>query len=213
MSIELNSLLMRSAELESALSELIGLGASISDPRTLSSRSMCGVSFEHAESVKLLTVAGNFTSAVGLLRLQYETLVRAIWILYAASDEAVSKLQAEFTAESAAKSERLPMLSDMLTHLEGKCPDQVTKQLLEFKEYSWKPLSSFVHGGIHAIARHSRGYPEGPLLQVVKTSNGLSLMAGMLVVILSGDLTQSGRLAKFQMEFLDCLPSLKSAGS
>ena len=113
--------------------------------------------------MKLLTVAGNFTSAVGLLRLQYETLVRAIWILYASSDEAVSKLQAEFTAESAAKSERLPMLSDMLAHLEGKCPDQVTKQLLEFKEYSWKPLSSFVHGGIHAIARHSRGYPRRPL--------------------------------------------------
>jgi len=52
---------------------------------------MCSVAFEHAESVKVLIASGNFTSALGLVRLQYEALVRAMWLLYSASDIAVSR--------------------------------------------------------------------------------------------------------------------------
>ncbi|MFK5953111.1 MAG: hypothetical protein QM498_08635, partial [Desulfobacterium sp.] len=57
----------------------------------------------------------------------------------------------ELNAESARKSQKLPMLSVMLKKLEGQAPQIVLDQLLEFKEYSWKPLSSYIHGGIHAI--------------------------------------------------------------
>ncbi|WP_412034982.1 DUF6988 family protein, partial [Vibrio sp. 1403] len=49
---------------------------------------MCSVSLEHAESLKILLATRNFTSALGLLRLQFESLVRGMWVLYAASDVA-----------------------------------------------------------------------------------------------------------------------------
>lgn len=42
---------------------------------------------------------------------------------------------------------KLPMLSEMLKKLEGKAPQIALDQLLELKQYSWKPLSSYVHGG------------------------------------------------------------------
>ncbi len=61
---------------------------------------MCSVAFEHAESTKILIASGNFTSATGLVRLQFEALVRAMWLLYAASDASVSKLMCELTHES-----------------------------------------------------------------------------------------------------------------
>lgn len=175
-------------------------------------RVLCGVAFEHAESAKLLIVAGNFTSAVSLLRLQYEALVRAMWLLYAASDESVEKLAGELTHEGAKRAEKLPMLSEMLAQLEGKAPKQAIDMLLEFKQYSWKPLSSFVHGGIHAITRHSKGYPIGLLEQALKASNGVSMMLGMLLVILSGDNTQQGKISGIQVEFSDCLPPHKPNG-
>ena len=41
---------------------------------------------------------------------------------------------------------------------------------------------------------------------VLKASNGVSLMVGMLLVILAGDKSQSGIIPKIQMEYLDCLP-------
>jgi len=213
MNIELNSLLVRSLSLESEIKPLLELQQYAPTNRTSATRIMVSVSFEHAESVKMLAVCGNFTSAVCLLRLQYETLVRAIWLLYSATDQAVGKLQAQMTHESAALAERLPMLSGMLTELEGKGPPEVAAQLLEFKEYSWKPLSSYVHGGIHAMTRHSKGYPEQLLIQTIKASNGLSLMAGMLAVILSGQSGQAGRVSKIQLAHVDCLPPLRGAGS
>ncbi|MES9905808.1 MAG: hypothetical protein ABW168_24445 [Sedimenticola sp.] len=161
----------------------------------------------------MLIVSGNFTSAVGLLRLQYEALVRAMWLLYAASDTAVEKLSVELTHDGARKSEKIQMLSEMLSKLEGKAPVEALSMLLEFKQYSWKPLSSFVHGGIHAINRHSKGYPVMLLKQALRASNGVSLMVGMLLVILSGDPAQRGKIPEIQREFADCLPPHRGEGS
>lgn len=171
---------------------------------------MCSIAFEHAESVKILLASGNFTSATGLVRLQYEALVRAVWLLYAASDTNVSKLINDLTANSAHKANQLPMLGEMLAKLEGKAPEQALSMLKEFKEYSWKPLSSFVHGGIHAINRHSKGYPKPLLMQMIKISNGVSIMVGMLLVILHGGGQQTGKISMIQKKYADCLPEQKN---
>lgn len=179
-------------------------------PRKESSRILCIVSFEHSESLKMLIASGNFTSAIGLLRLQYESFTRSLWLFYAASDLAVSKLMTELTAESARKSQKLPMLSEMLKKLEGKAPQVVLDQLLEFREYSWKPLSSYIHGGMHAIQRHSKGYPLQLLTQTIKASNGVSIMAAMFLTIIANDISKKGVFPKIQKEFKDCLPEFKT---
>jgi hypothetical protein len=171
---------------------------------------MCSIAFEHAESAKILISAGNLTSATGLVRLQYEALVRAMWLLYAASDIAVSKLTSELTQESAHRANQLPMLSEMLDKLQGKAPQEPLDMLVEFKKVSWKSLSSFIHGGIHAIHRHSKGYPLQLLEQMVRTSNGVSLMVSMLLVILHGGGEQRGKMPQIQKEFADCLPDTRS---
>tara|TARA_R110001583_G_scaffold124150_4_gene275613 strand:+ start:767 stop:1351 length:585 start_codon:yes stop_codon:yes gene_type:complete len=178
--------------------------------RIMASKVMCSIAFEHAESAKILISAGNLTSATGLVRLQYEALVRAMWLLYAASDTAVSKLTSDLTQETADRANRLPMLSEMLEKLQGKAPKEPVDMLLEFKQYSWKPLSSFIHGGIHAIHRHSKGYPLPLLEQMVRISNGVSVMVGMLLVILHGGGEQRGKMPRIQKEFADCLPDTKS---
>ena len=206
---EVNKLLSKSAELEGQLLKFLTLAPYNESDRILSSRTMCSISFEHSESTKILIASGNYTSAVGLVRLQYEALVRAMWLLYAASEIAVSKLMNELTANSAHEVNKLPMLSEMLVKLEGKAPKEALSMLLEFKDYSWKPLSSFVHGGIHAISRHSKGYPAPLLSQIVKISNGISVMAGMLLVILHGGGNQQGKMPELQRKFADCLPEYR----
>lgn len=207
--MNINGLLKCSAELEGEITALLKLATYAKSERAQSCKIMCSVSCEHAESVKMLIAAGNFTSAIGLVRLQYEAMVRAIWLRYAATDTAISKLMKELTDDSARKANNLPMLSEMIKKLEGKAPKEAMDLLLEFKEYSWKPLSSYVHGGIHAINRHSKGYPLPLLVQVLKTSNGVLIMTGMLLVILSGDISQQGKIPKLQKEFAACLPDFK----
>lgn len=209
MEMKINQLLSRSVELEKKLFQNINTEFLAQSPKNEASRILSIVSFEHAESLKMLLASGNFTSSIGLLRLQYEAFVRALWVFYSASDIAVSKLMSELTAESARKTKKLPMLSEMLKKLEGKAPKIVLDQLLEFKEYSWKPLSSYIHGGIHAIQRHSKGYPAQLLIQTVKASNGVSLMAAMFLIIVANDISKRGLMPIIQREFKDCLPDEK----
>lgn len=49
----------------------------------------CGVSLEHACGVRILIENGYYTSAIPLLRVQYESVVRAVWLLYGATDAEV----------------------------------------------------------------------------------------------------------------------------
>ncbi len=213
MSADLNTLLERSIELEKAISNLIEASYPDTRKRIEAGRILCCVSIEHAQSLKTLIALGNFTSAVGLLRLQYEALVRAMWVTYSATDEWVEKLGSELTMDSAKRADKIPMLSVMLDQLDGKAPVEALKMLHEFREYSWKPLSSFVHGGIHAINRHGNGYPEPLLEQAIRASNGVSVMAGMQMVILSSNPVLKGVIPGIQREYETCLPAAKGGDS
>lgn len=205
----LNALLARSAELHDTLDGFLGLSLTEVGPRFRVSRVMCGISFEHAESIKILIAGGNFTSAAGLMRLQYEAVVRALWVCFAAPESFVEKLSASLSEEAARKASTLPMVGEMLEKLEATAPPDAVGMLNEFREHQWKPLSSFVHGGLHAIHRHDTGYPVELLLQVVKSSNGLLIMAAMTLVILHGGKDQRGRIPAIQREFEDCMPPPK----
>ena len=126
----INRLLARSVELESKIMEFFALSPFDDSERVMASRVMCSIAFEHAESAKVLISTGNLTSATGLVRLQYEALVRAMWLCYAASDIAVSKLASELTQETANKANKTPMLSEMLEKLQGKAPQEAVDMRL-----------------------------------------------------------------------------------
>ena len=183
--------------------QLLRYPASDESDRNRVSKIMCSVSFEHAESVKILLASQNFTSAIGMLRLQFESFVRGMWVLYVASDVALGKLTAELNNESSKRAEKLPGLSMMITKLEDKAPENAVLPILEFKEYSWKPLNSYVHGGLHAIDRHSKGYPLHILEQALKASNGVTGMVGMFASILTGDQLLVDEVSKSYEEYSD----------
>ena len=206
---EIVELLRRSDELSAELGIFIGIRPYDESARIKSSCILCGVSLEHAGGVRVLINSGTFTSALGVLRMQYEALVKAVWAFYAASDNMIGKLQSDLNTGSVNWADNIPSLKELLSELEENIPRQVIGQLLEFKEYSWKPLSSYVHGGIHAITRHGQGYPAEILVQAVKLSNGLQLMAAMMLIILSGDTGNQGKLPGIQQRFSDCCPSFK----
>ena len=105
--------------------------------RITSSRTLCEVSFEHAESARILIATGNFTSALGVLRMQYEALVKAVWVLYAAADGSVAKLQAELKHESANAADKVPPLVEMLGASKARLPR---------RQYGHSSSSKSIHG-------------------------------------------------------------------
>ncbi|MCH4293805.1 hypothetical protein MJ923_05745 [Shewanella sp. 3B26] len=169
----MDKLLSRSAEYEDFVYGLLSYPEAEPSSRTHGAKILCAVAMEHGQSLKILMHSHAFTSALGLLRLQYEALVRAHWLVFAASDTQVEKLLAELTHESAKAGNSIPMVGEMMKAMEGKAPPNALQPLQEFKENSYKALSSYIHGGIHAISRKSKGYPIPLLENVLKNSNQL----------------------------------------
>jgi hypothetical protein len=208
----LAAVLARSDELHETMLALLDDAGFDPSPRCQSSLGMCSVSLEHGLSLRILISARCPTSAVGLMRLQFEALTRAMWLLYAASELEVAKLTAGLTVDSEQAAKNLPTVNAMIDDI-GKCvgstaPAAAHQMLANFKDVQLKALNSFVHGGIHSLRRHSDGFPLSLILDIVRSSNGLSTMAAMALANLSGDESIAKSMSRIQREFADCLPQL-----
>lgn len=200
----MEKLIDRSFEYEKLVKGLMSYPFPSSRPRDQLTRVLCGISLEHGESVKHLVQIKNFTSSVSLIRLQYESFVRSLWFYYVATDHKIEKFSSELTAETSQSNSTMPMISEMLKKMNGKVPQNALDKLLEFREYSWKPLSSYVHSGFHATDRFKKGYPSQLLEQSVKTSNQLTGMVGYFLAIQTGNATIADGFHKTFYEFSDC---------
>jgi hypothetical protein len=162
---------------------------------------------DHWLAVTTLMESGNFASAIALVRLQYESLLRTVWCLHCATDAQIDLLSESLSEESQQAAKRLPTATGMLEAL-AKVPQTVNlcARLDEFRRYAWGPLNSFIHAGVHPLTRQAQGYPVGLLLQITRASNGLGVLIAMQQAILAdrGDL-QNTILGRCNA-FADCLP-------
>lgn len=172
---------------------------------------MCTLAFEHAAGVRTLVSSSCMTSAIALMRLQDESVARAMWLLYVAPDSAVEKITEPLNLNAEQAASNLPSLSQMLAEIQkgvgSRVPARASEMLHSFKAASWRSLNSYVHAGIHALRRQADGYPEHLILDVLRSSNALATMAGMALALLADEATARG-MNRVQIEFADCLPEL-----
>ena len=205
-------MLHRSNALHERLDELLGDAEFDGSPRGKAALGMCLIAMEHAAAIQTLMALQLPTSAIGLMRLQFEAITRAMWLLYAANDAAIDKLLAPLTLQSEQAARHLPGASEMIEQI-GKrvgqdAPPAAHQMLSHFKDVTWHALNSFVHGGIHPLRRSADGFPVDLALQVLRSSNSLTTMTGMTMAVLTGDEAVAKPVRKIQPAFADCLPDL-----
>ena len=166
------------------------------------------LSLEHAAGALVLISQGFYPSAFTLMRPQYESLVRGIWLLYAASDTWVEKLSEPLTLESAKRANEGLMLAEMLKELEksSTAPAPIVEQLKQYRDVTWKAMNSYAHGGLHPLSRTLAGYPAQLTYDVVRNSNAIVALATQLIAILTGDPRNMEQVRRFHVEYSDCLP-------
>lgn len=143
---------------------------------------------------------------MALLRIQFETTSRSIWLFYAADDEYITKHDSSLNVENDGYSDG-PDIAKLLRDLDVKpnVPKQASTLLMEFKSQSWRALGSYIHGGKHPLKRKQDGYPIHLLTAVLQQSTGLLLMAAMTVIAMTADQKLADRYWNLQNEFKDCL--------
>lgn len=166
----------------------------------------CSLCIEHASVLRAAFTVGAPNSGAAVLRLQYEALLRAVWLLYAASPAHIDKLDRvlDLAAEQAAKN--LPGYMDMLKAVVKKAPEGLAAPIAEFNHYTRHALNSFVHSGIHPLRRAREGFSLEMASTIVRFSNGLMHFAYRMLASLSGSQRRMDRVTSVYLSFLECVP-------
>lgn len=180
--------------------------------REIATLILADISSEHGHAVHLLAKEWCNISASSLLRLQFESLIRAQWIYWVAKDDIVERFYKPLTQQNASQAEkRIPTINIILKDLddaarEGIVPERAVAMMREFKELTMKPANSYVHTGMHAFSRKKDGFPEPLIIQILQNSNGLEALNAMLLatVVNSADMIQ--KVLALQYLYIDSLP-------
>lgn len=204
--MEIELLINRSELLMQNLSELLAHPLYDESTRIGISAQATWLSLEHAAAFRVLVGSRMLISAPAMLRCQFEALTRGIWSFYGATDEQLELLNKPLQVETADASRSLPMAPVMLDQL-SKIPmaDEPVRCLSEFKSHSWKALNSYVHSGLHPLRRQAEGYPLELVIGMLKQSNGLAILAGMQIAVLTGVPGLQKKLAVLHDRFGGCL--------
>ena len=178
----------------------------LGDLRTMVAFQAGCLALEHSRAVQILIAHGRLPSAFALFRPQFESLVRGIWLLHAASDNWIQKFGQPLTTDSAKQANEGLGFADMLKELKASptSPSHIVSQLHEYKEATWKPLNSYTHGGIHPLTRNWTGYPPQLTYAAVRNANAVLALTLQLLSILSGDPRNMEPVHLMHVEFADC---------
>lgn len=206
---KLASLLKRTEEFEAALLRELPAGElhlAIQEPRHEAAAAAALIAVEHAAALRAAAQVGAMNSAAAVLRLQYEAVLRAAWLLFAAGPGQVDKLTKalDLDAEQAAKN--LPGYLDMLTAIERTAPAGLAQPLVEFNRYSRHALNSFVHAGIHPLTRAREGFPAELAEAVLRFSAAMLHFAYRLMAALTGSQLRMNNVTRAYSDYADCLP-------
>lgn len=205
---KLQKLKDRSAEFQAAVLRHVGSLGPAPDDRAIIAFQSGLLSIEHATSTLVLFDQRLFSSAIALTRPQFESLVRGIWLLYAASDLWVDKLSEPLTMETAKRANEGEGLADMLKQLEAtpRAPAAIVAQLREFKDLTWKAMNSYAHGGLHPLSRKLTGYPDQLIYDIIRNSNAIVALTAQLLSILTGVPQDMEPVRQMHRDFPDVLP-------
>ena len=204
----MESILERSNLLLNELNMIISLGPNKSSKRWVGSWIMCDIAIEHAHSLQNLMNIGNCTSAISLLRLQFDALTRSVWLLWGASEKKVDRIMQDLSIDTANADNGLPSHVEMIKQVDGKAPAEATRMLTEFRDVTWKASSSYVHGGIHAMKRHGEGYPLQLLEQILVNSNGLVMLSAVHLATMTGNMHVVNDISRIRETYRNILPKL-----
>ena len=198
----------RSAKLADLIQQPWDCAPHCESSRTEAAQGLCLMSIDHAVAFQRL-LPDIPASAMVLVRSQYESLVRAVWALYAASESELDRLLAPLTLASQQAAKKLPGVPDMIAKLERSGPEGASAMFQRARERMIDGLHSFVHGGIQPFARQRDGYPISFLIDMLGNSNALALLTLLVLTDITRDEDVSEFTRRLHDEFEDVLPELE----
>lgn len=201
---DLPRMLMACESLDTDVAGLLERGWNTSTQRQAICMAYCKAALEHAVSQRVLIEEGLHGTALSLIRLHFETLIRAAWVLYGASDEWLGKFAAPVPPGDLTEPQMGPPIPAMLDTI-GVVVPEAARELRRINE-TVKVMHSFVHGGVHLVVHALRGYPAEKLVAVLQNRNLLLLMLANVIVGASQKNELRGAVRGLMGSHANCMP-------
>jgi hypothetical protein len=205
---EVLRLFERSDSLQTAAGAGLAQAVPPSTRKEFLATSIGAVSLEHWGAQRLLLREGLYVTGFALVRLQFEAVVRAIWILECAKADWLERFATPMADGQLEEPVLGPPVPAMLSAIATKAP-VIAGMLSQLKEGAWEPMHSYVHGGVRPIAHSLAGTTHYQVSAVLRNANGLGLLAVNAMTIAFQDPRLGGFVARLQREYGDCLPPPK----
>lgn len=208
---ELLRFLVASEALDVDVYGLLESGWNNSSQRQVICMAYCKAAIVHSISQRVLIENGLHGTALSLIRLQFETVVRAAWVLHGAKDDWLVKFSAPVPPGDLSEPQMGPSIPAMLDAIAAVAPEAAF-ELRRLNE-TVKVMHSFVHGGAHLVAHALRAYPAENLISVLQNRNFLSLILCNVIVVASQKTGLRGAVCGLMDRHAVCMPPNKEGKS
>ena len=192
------------AALDKDVEKLLAAGWNTSSSRHAITMGFCRAALEHAVSQRVLMGAGHHGTALALMRLHFETTVRAAWVQIGAAEDWVKNFTEPVPIGSLKEPTLGPPIPSMLDAIEARAPDMAREGRRLYQTV--KVMHSFVHGGAHLVVHALRGYPPEKLVDVMRNRNLLCLMLCNVIVVTSGKKDLEGSVTRLSRVHAEVMP-------
>jgi hypothetical protein len=167
----------------------------------------CDLSFQHARSLRVLYDLELDGTATAILRMQFEAVVRLMWLHFYATDNFIESYAGSIDVDKPPRD--FPSVTDMIDEIKKSGVRGPGEMLEEFKVVAWKGMNNHIHNGYLALSRHVNSYPEELVIQVISNSNALNLMTAMVLARINQSHADVSFVKSLQLSYQDITPSLR----
>jgi hypothetical protein len=165
------------------------------------------LSFQHAKSLRVLYDLELDGTATAILRMQFESVVRLMWLHFSAPDSFIEGYAGSISVDSPPKD--FPSVTEMIEKIKKSGVKGPGETLEEFKDIAWKGMNNHIHNGYLAFSRHVNSYPEKLVIQIISNSNALNLMTAMVLARINKSQDDVNFVKGLQLSYQDIMPQLR----
>lgn len=165
------------------------------------------LSFQHAKSLRVLYDLELDGTATAILRMQFESVVRLMWLHFSAPENFIESYAGSIDVDNPPKD--FPTITEMIEKIKKSGVKGPGETLEEFKEVAWKGMNNHIHNGYLALSRHVNSYPEKVVIQIISNSNALNLVAAMVLARVNQSQDDVNFVKSLQLSYQDIMPELR----
>lgn len=169
---------------------------------------LCDISFQHAKSIRALYGSELDNTATAILRIQFESVVKLMWLHFSAPDSFIESYAGNISVDHPPKD--FPTVTEMIGKIKNCGIKGPGETLEEFKEVSWKGMNIHIHNGYLAFSRHVNSYPEELIILIISNSNALNILTAMVLGRINQSQADVSFVNQLQLDFREVTPELRS---